>query len=97
MKNRISGMLMETGVSYEKLRLHRKGYFDQLMKSNEEVSDSIRPLLKLCREQIDRCRRNRTECAVPFAQRAVRSALGRARRSARRAALEPHQAASLAE
>jgi transposase len=24
------------------------------MKSNEEVSDSIRPLLKLCREQIDR-------------------------------------------
>ena len=54
MKNRISGMLMETGVSYEKLRLHRKGYFDQLMKSNEEVSDSIRPLLKLCREQIDR-------------------------------------------
>jgi len=43
MKNRISGMLMETSVSYEKLRLHRKGYFDQLMKSNEEVSDSIRP------------------------------------------------------
>ena len=35
MKNRISGMLMETGVSYEKLRLHRMGYFDQLMKSNE--------------------------------------------------------------
>src|SRR3569833_3180115 len=26
MKHRISGMLMETGVSYEKLRLHRKGY-----------------------------------------------------------------------
>ena len=54
MKNRISGMLMETSVSYEKLRLHRKRYFDQLMKSNEEVSDSIRPLLRLCREQIDR-------------------------------------------
>jgi transposase len=45
MKNRISGMLMETGVSYEKLRLHRKGYFDQLMKSNfgfdERIGDNL--------------------------------------------------------
>jgi transposase len=54
MKNRISGLLMETGVSYNKLRLHRVGYFSELMSSNEEVSDSIRPLLKLCREHIDR-------------------------------------------
>ena len=29
MKNRISGLLMETGVSYNKLRLHRMGYFAQ--------------------------------------------------------------------
>ena len=35
MKNRISGMLLEIAVSYEKLRLHRKGYFDQLMKSKK--------------------------------------------------------------
>ncbi|MGA8620466.1 MAG: hypothetical protein WB660_18320 [Candidatus Sulfotelmatobacter sp.] len=27
MKNRISGLLMETGVSYNKQRLHRVGYF----------------------------------------------------------------------
>jgi transposase len=27
MKNRVSGLLMETGVSYNKLRLHRMGYF----------------------------------------------------------------------
>jgi transposase len=54
MKNRISGLLMETGVSYDKLRLHRMGYFDELLSTNEEVRDSIRPLLKICRQQIDR-------------------------------------------
>jgi len=54
MKNRVSGLLMETGVSYNKLRLHRMGYFAELMSTNEEVSESIRPLLKLCREHIDR-------------------------------------------
>jgi len=31
MKNRISGLLMETGVSYSKLRLHRMGYFADLL------------------------------------------------------------------
>ena len=54
MKNRVSGLLMETGVSYNKLRLHRMGYFAELMSTNEEVSESIRPLLRLCREHIDR-------------------------------------------
>jgi transposase len=54
MKNRVSGLLMETGVSYNKLRLHRMGYFAELMSTNEEVSECIRPLLRLCREHIDR-------------------------------------------
>jgi transposase len=54
MKNRVSGLLMETGVSYNKQRLHKVGYFRDLLCHNEEVSDSIRPLLKICREQIER-------------------------------------------
>jgi hypothetical protein len=54
MKNRISGLLMETGVSYNKLRLHRMGYFEQLLSTSEEITNSICPLLKLCREHIDR-------------------------------------------
>jgi transposase len=54
MKNRVSGLLMETGVSYNKLRLHRMGYFAELMSTNEEVNESIRPLLRLCRDHIDR-------------------------------------------
>ena len=31
MKNRVSGLLMETGVSYNKQRLHKVGYFAELM------------------------------------------------------------------
>ena len=30
MKNRISGLLMETGVSFNKQRLHKVGYFADL-------------------------------------------------------------------
>ena len=37
MKNRISGLLMETGVSYNKQRLHKVGYFAELMSGNEEI------------------------------------------------------------
>src|SRR5437660_12693859 len=46
------GLLMETGVSYNKQRLHKLGYFTELISSNDEVSESIRPLLKLSRETI---------------------------------------------
>ena len=54
MKNRVSGLLMETGVSYNKQRLHKVGYFRELLASNEEIHPSIRPLLKLSRETIVR-------------------------------------------
>ena len=54
MKNRVSGLLMETGVSYNKQRLHKVGYFRELLASSEEIHPSIRPLLKLSRETIVR-------------------------------------------
>ena len=54
MKNRVSGLLMETGLSYNKQRLHKVGYFAELMATNEEVHESIRPLLKLSRDMISR-------------------------------------------
>jgi transposase len=52
MKNRISGLLMETGASHNKQRLHKVGYFRELLATNKEVGESIRPLLKLSRETI---------------------------------------------
>jgi transposase len=41
-------------VSYNKRRLHKVGYFADLMAANEEINDCVRPLLKLSREQIER-------------------------------------------
>ena len=54
MKKRVSGLLMETGVSYNQQRLHKVGYFRELLASNEEIHPRIRPLLKLSRETIVR-------------------------------------------
>jgi transposase len=62
MKNRISGLLMETGVSHNKRRLHKVGYFRELLASNEEVNESIRPLLRLSRDTIVRLQK--TEYAL---------------------------------
>jgi transposase len=53
-KNRISGLLLETGVSHNKQRLHKVKYFRELLATNPEIPDSIRPLLKLSRETIVR-------------------------------------------
>ena len=52
MKNRVSGLLMETGVSYNKQRLHKVGYFGELMSTNQDISDAVRPLLNLSRGMI---------------------------------------------
>src|ERR1700689_2189617 len=57
MKNRVSGLLMESGVSYDKQRLHKMGYFSELFSTNEEINESIRPLLRLSREHIQRAQR----------------------------------------
>ena len=43
MKNRISGLLMETGVEYNKRRLHKVGYFGELLSTNEEVKRVFAP------------------------------------------------------
>jgi transposase len=56
MKNRISGLLMETGVCYNKQRLHKVHYFRELLSTNEDVVSSLErdPLLA------ERIRRLRT-------------------------------------
>jgi len=54
LKSRISGLLLETGVSHNKQRLHKVGYFRELLTTNKEVTESIRPLLQLSRETIVR-------------------------------------------
>jgi transposase len=60
-KNKIAQMLMEAGVRYTKEKLHHRGYFHQLLVNNKEIDESLRPLLRLSRENIVRLRR--TEAA----------------------------------
>ena len=37
MKNKIAVLLMESGVSYNKQKLHKVGYFRELLATNQEI------------------------------------------------------------
>jgi transposase len=54
MKIKISSLLMEAGVSYNKQRLHQAGYFRELLASNPEIDEGLRALLRQCRETVVR-------------------------------------------
>lgn len=50
MKNRIGSMLMETGISYNKQKLHRRRYFNCLLEDQANaMASSIPELLRLSR------------------------------------------------
>jgi transposase len=53
MKNKMSGLLMEVGATYEKRRLHGRKYFTQLLERVEDVPDSVKELLKLSRGNLE--------------------------------------------
>jgi transposase len=54
MKIKISALLMEAGVSYNKQRLHKAGYFRELLASNPDIDEGLGSLLRLCRETVVR-------------------------------------------
>ena len=53
MKNRIAGLLMETGTPYNKQRLHGKAYFSELLGRVQETPASVRGLLRISRSQVE--------------------------------------------
>jgi transposase len=53
MKNRIAGLLMETGTEYNKQRLHGAQYFSEVLANLEEVPESVLHLLKLSRASVE--------------------------------------------
>src|SRR5437667_6577953 len=57
LKNKISGLLLETGVSYNKQKLHKVGYFQELLATNPDIDEGLRSLLRLCRETVVRLRK----------------------------------------
>jgi transposase len=62
MKIKISSLLMEAGVSYNKQRLHKAGYFRELLATNPDIDDGLRSLLRQCREMVVRI--GKTESAL---------------------------------
>ena len=54
MKIKIATLLMEAGVSYNKQKLHKAGYFRELLASSPDINDSLRALLRQCREMVVR-------------------------------------------
>src|SRR3982074_2264057 len=62
MKNKISMLLMEAGVSYNKQRLHKAGYFRELLATNPDIDEGLCSLLRLCRETVVRLQQ--TESAL---------------------------------
>ncbi len=48
MKIKISALLMEAGVSYNKQRLHKAGYFRELLATNPDIDEGLCSLLRLC-------------------------------------------------
>ena len=53
MKNKMAGLLMETGALYVKQKLHRKKYFAGLLQELEEVPESVIDLLRLSRGALE--------------------------------------------
>ena len=62
MKNKIAVLLMEAGVSYNKQKLHKVGYFRELLATNQDIEEGLKPLLRLCRETVVRL--GKTESAL---------------------------------
>lgn len=62
MKIKISSLLMGAGVSYNKQRLHKAGYFRELLATNPDIDEGLSSLLRLCRESVVRF--EKTESAL---------------------------------
>jgi transposase len=53
MQNKMAGLLMESGTAFDKDKLHGKKYFTALMKSLQEVPESVKELLRMSRGSME--------------------------------------------
>ena len=53
MKNKMSGLLMETGAEYNKKQLHGEKYFWELLDRLEETPETVKDLLRLSRGALE--------------------------------------------
>jgi transposase len=64
LKNRMSGLLMETGTEYNKERLHGEKYFSELLNQLQEVPESVKDLLRLSRGAVEMFQRTQQQLVV---------------------------------
>jgi len=64
LKNRMGGLLMETGAEYNKQRLHGEKYFSELLDQLKEVPESVKDLLRLSRGALDLFERTQRQLLV---------------------------------
>jgi tetratricopeptide (TPR) repeat protein len=77
MKIKISALLMEAGVSYNKQRLYQAGYFRELLATNLDIDEGLYSLLRLCRETVVRLgKTEKCHGALPGARLAVGKTCG---------------------
>ena len=62
MKIKTGALLMEAGVSYNKQRPHKAGYFRELLATNPDIDEGLCSLLRLRRETVVRL--GKTESAL---------------------------------
>ena len=72
-------------MSYNKQKLHKVGYFRELLATNQDIDEGLRSLLRLCREMLVRL--GKTESALvrslerdPLLRRTDRAAHDHSRR-----------------
>jgi len=53
MKNKTTGILMETGVEYDSKKIHRQRYFNELLDSLKDTPKSVRELLSMTRSNLE--------------------------------------------
>ena len=53
MQNKMAGLLMESGMVFQKEKLHGKKYFTELMRTLEEVPESVKDLLRMSRSSME--------------------------------------------
>src|ERR1700692_4972741 len=53
MQNKMAGLLMESGTTFVKDKLHGKKYFSELLKGLEEVPESVKDLLRMSRGSME--------------------------------------------
>jgi hypothetical protein len=57
---------MEAGVSYNKQRLHKAGYFRELLATNPDIDEGLGSLLRQCRETVVRLGKTESATKVFF-------------------------------